>query len=188
MRIQSWVKDHQHELYRHTKRSSREKDSRICMYVQRNGLAVAEWRWQQPLPQEQQHSFPPSFSLRTGVPTSSPSHCSKLASVGSATAQLSVPGNGVSHSSQSAQCSTFFSFWMTSVFRLCLQRKKSYYFCSKSSFFNVISITIRLDELDLLSILQILSISKMISCPRQNPNSSTWLSPYQHLCSCSIFI
>lgn len=39
-----------------------------------------------------------------------------------------------SHSSQSAQCSTFLSFWMTSVFRLCLQRKKSYYFCSKSSF------------------------------------------------------
>lgn len=115
----------------------------------------------------------PTFFLRTGVPTSSPSHCSKLASVGSATAQLSVPENRVSHSSQSAQCSTFFSFWMTSVFRLCLQRKKSYYFCSKSSFFNVISITIRLDELNLLSILQILSISKMFSCPRQNPNSST---------------
>lgn len=46
-------------------------------------------------------------------------------------------------------------------------------FLFKVIFFNVISITGRLDELSLLSILQILSISKMFSCPRRNPNSST---------------
>lgn len=36
------MKDHQHEVFGHTKRSKRAKDSRICVYIQRNRLAVAE--------------------------------------------------------------------------------------------------------------------------------------------------
>jgi len=36
MRIQNGVKDHQPEVYGHTKRSNRE-DSRICVYIQSKG-------------------------------------------------------------------------------------------------------------------------------------------------------
>lgn len=98
MRIQNGVKDHQHEVYGHTKRSNRE-DSRICVYIQsKNRVAVAERRCQEPYPychfsQEQQQLLPPPFSLRAEVPTSSPSRCSKPATVGSATTQLPAPGN-----------------------------------------------------------------------------------------------
>lgn len=91
-----------------------------------------------------------------------------------------------SHSSQSAQCSTFLSFWMTSVFRLCLQRKKSYYFCSKSSFLMWSAL-----PADWMSSVCCLSCKFCLSqrCLAAPDGIQTVLPDlvhYQHLSSCSI--
>lgn len=191
MRIQNGVKDHQHEVYGHTKRSNRE-DSRICVYIQsKNRVAVAERRCQEPYPychfsQEQQQLLPPPFSLRVGVPHKLPKPLQQTSHCGISYHSAPCPREWGSHSSQSAQCSTFLSFWMTSVFRLCLQRKKSYYFCSKSSFLMWSAL-----PADWMSSVCCLSCKFCLSqrCLAAPDGIQTVLPDlvhYQHLSSCSI--